>query len=159
MLWLLGDPARISFLAKSELFDHPFGWFVKGLGAIAIDRGKGDKSALEMFAKFSSTGWWLGMFPEGTRHRDGILGKPKSGMAVVAKMTQSDILPCAIVYDGPLRLGCKIKVRYGAVIPFTRLGLEDDTTRAIKMATSLVWDEVKRLKNPIIIIKRFNGAP
>ena len=142
----MGVPSRISFLAKSELFDHPLGWFVKGLGAIAIDRGKGDKDALEIFAKRSNSAWWLGVFPEGTRHRDGVLGKPKSGMSIVAKMTESDVLPCAIIYDGRLRFGCHVTVRYGNVIPYSKLGLEDNTTRALKSATNLIWDEVKRLR-------------
>jgi 1-acyl-sn-glycerol-3-phosphate acyltransferase len=145
----MGVPARISFLAKSELVDHPMGWFIKGLGAIAIDRGKGDKDALQIFAKRSCDGWWLGMFPEGTRHRDGVLGKPKSGMSLVAKMTKSDILPCAIVYDGPLRFGCHVTVRYGKVIPYAELGLEENSTRALKNATSMIWDEVKSLRGEL----------
>jgi 1-acyl-sn-glycerol-3-phosphate acyltransferase len=142
----IGVAPKISFLAKSELFSGRFGWFIKLLGAVSIDRGRGDKEKLESFGEKQLSGWWLGIFPEGTRHKDGVLGKPKSGTALIAKFTGSDILPCFIEYDGPLRLGCSIKVNFGELIPYGSLGLEDDSPRALRKATNYVWDKIVTLK-------------
>lgn len=73
----------------------------------------------------------LGIFPEGTRYKIGEPGRPKSGMALIAKMTQADILPCCVLYEPGKKFRSKTVVRFGELIPFEELGFETDSPREI----------------------------
>ena len=87
----------------------------------------------------------LGIFPEGTRYPQEAPGKPKSGMALIAKMTGADVLPCAVRYQRPLRFRSRILVRYGRVIPASELDLGEDNPRALRRCTKQVWSEILKL--------------
>ena len=61
--------------------------------------------------------------PEGTRSKDGRLGKLKSGAFVIAAKAGADILPCRIIYDTPdarMHLFCRIRICFGELIPAGR---------------------------------------
>lgn len=136
----------VHYLGKAELFDLPLvGWLFGAVGGIRVDRGRGDISAIEKCAALANSGEIIGIFPEGTRSRDGVLGRPKSGMSLIAKQTGYDILPCAVMSDRPLRFRGKITIRYGSLIDFSRLGLTEESPRALKRATKLVWEEIAAL--------------
>ena len=88
---------QIRFMAKAELFDN----FVtralcKGYDAFPVRRGAHDTAALDKAAEVLRNGEILGIFPEGTRSRDGKPGKAKQGVARIAKEAKADILPVAI---------------------------------------------------------------
>lgn len=136
----------VRFLAKEELM-HLTGltWLFSWLGIIPVSRGTGDISAIEYCAKLTREGHVLGIFPEGTRFPQGLPGKPKSGMALIAKMTQADVLPCAVEYERPLHFRSNICVRFGSLIPYTELGLDEESPRALKRATKCVWKQILQL--------------
>lgn len=133
----------IRFLAKAELSKiKGLQWLFKGLGIVPIERGNADVSAIDRCAELTREGYVLGIFPEGTRFPQNEPGRPKSGMALIAKMTKADVLPCAISYERPLRFRSKIKLKYGKLIPHSELELDDDSPRALKRATKKVWQEI-----------------
>ena len=133
----------IRYMAKAELMQiKSCAWLFKWLGIIPVDRGAADMSAIEGCANVIAEGNCVGIFPEGTRHPQFEPGKPKSGMALIAKMTKADILPCAIIYERPLRFRSKVTVKYGKLIPYEQLGLDEDNHRALKKATKKVWGEI-----------------
>src|SRR5262245_27726206 len=72
---MLTVPRRISFVGKAEYMDS---WKTKHLfpamGMIPIDRSGGEKSqaALEAAEEVLRRGELFGIFPEGTRSRDGV---------------------------------------------------------------------------------------
>ena len=74
---MLHVPRNISFVGKAEYMDS---WKTKfifpAMGMIPIDRGGGDKSqaALDTAERVLRRGELFGIFPEGTRSRDGQLG-------------------------------------------------------------------------------------
>ena len=80
-------PRRISFVGKAEYMDS---WKTKHifpmLGMIPIDRSGGKKSmvALEAAEEVLQRGELMGIFPEGTRSRDGYLYKGHTGAARLA---------------------------------------------------------------------------
>ncbi|MFV0497742.1 MAG: lysophospholipid acyltransferase family protein [Candidatus Fimivivens sp.] len=133
----------VRYLAKEELM-HISGlrWLFRWLGIIPVVRGSGDMSVISYCTERIREGHVLGIFPEGTRFPAGQPGKPRSGMALIAKMTQADVLPCAVIYERPLRFRSRIRVRFGAVVPYSELGLEEDSPRALKRATKRVWQEI-----------------
>jgi 1-acyl-sn-glycerol-3-phosphate acyltransferase len=89
---------RFAFMAKAELFRA--GWFGKFLGwvgAFPVRRGMGDRSAIRYAREVLENGQTLLLFPEGTRSRDGSLGKPQSGIGMLIKQfPDATILPLYI---------------------------------------------------------------
>ena len=115
------DFSRYRILAKKELFKNPFiDWFLGCLGAVPIDRGKGDTETIDRVIAECKRGTKVLVFPEGTRSKDGRLGKLKSGAFVIAAKAGADILPCRIIYDTPdarMHLFCRIRICFGELIP------------------------------------------
>ena len=91
---------NISFVGKAEYMDS---WKTKILfpmmGMIPIDRSGGEKSqaALDAAEAVLTRGELFGMFPEGTRSRDGSLYKGRTGAARLATKIGCPIFPVGIV--------------------------------------------------------------
>ncbi|MDA2967310.1 MAG: lysophospholipid acyltransferase family protein [Actinomycetota bacterium] len=91
---------NISFVGKAEYMDS---WKTKILfpmmGMIPIDRSGGEKSqaALDAAEGVLARGELFGMFPEGTRSRDGSLYKGRTGAARLATKIGCPIFPVGIV--------------------------------------------------------------
>jgi len=100
-LWLAAHmPHRLSFVYKRELHLIPFfGWGMATIGMINIDRSKGD-SAFEQVVKQGSAhlrdGWWIAIFPEGTRTPPGSTKRYKTGGARLAVRTSTPVIPIAL---------------------------------------------------------------
>jgi 1-acyl-sn-glycerol-3-phosphate acyltransferase len=94
---------RIRFMAKIELFRGPMGLLVKSWGAFPVRRFDADIRAMMNAEKLLKDGQVLGMFPEGTRSRTGIMGRPHPGTALIALRTGTTLLPCAITGTERLR--------------------------------------------------------
>lgn len=96
---MLNLPRNISFVGKAEYMDS---WKTRHLfpmmGMIPIDRSGGDKSqaALETAERVLRRGELFGIFPEGTRSRDGYLYKGRTGAARLALKIGCPIFPVGI---------------------------------------------------------------
>lgn len=125
-LIVLGVKRKFSFMAKEELFKFkPFALLIKSLGAFPVSRGKGDETAIENSLKAISQGRNLVIFPEGTRSKDGKLGRGKTGAALIAAKAHTDIVPVGIIFEGDkLHFRSKITVRYGK--PISSDGYSDE---------------------------------
>jgi len=78
---------HISWFGKHTLFDPPFGWFMRRLGGIPVDRRSPQSLVMQMAEKFrSSDDLILAVPPEGTRRKVGVW---KSGFYHIA--TASDV--------------------------------------------------------------------
>ena len=97
---MLTLPRRISFVGKAEYLDS---WKTKylfpAMGMIPIDRsgGESSKQALAAAEGVLRRGELFGIFPEGTRSRDGVLYKGHTGPARLAMGTGCPIYPVGIV--------------------------------------------------------------
>jgi 1-acyl-sn-glycerol-3-phosphate acyltransferase len=93
-------PRRITFVGKAEYLDD---WKTKhlfpALGMIPIDRTGGDASAraLDAAAGVLERGELFGIYPEGTRSRDGKLRKGHTGPARLALRTGAPLVPVGII--------------------------------------------------------------
>ena len=89
-------PRRITFVGKAEYMDD---WKTKfifpAMGMIPIDRGGGSAAerALNAAARVLERGELFGIYPEGTRSRDGVLHKGHTGPARLALRTNAPIVP------------------------------------------------------------------
>jgi 1-acyl-sn-glycerol-3-phosphate acyltransferase len=97
---MLTLPRRISFVGKAEYMDS---WKTKflfpALGMIPIDRkgGKSSMAALDAAEEVLRRGEFFGIFPEGTRSRDGLLYKGHTGAARLAMKVGCPLYPVGIV--------------------------------------------------------------
>ena len=86
-------PRRLQWMAKKELFVFPFHKFFTFIGSFAVDREGGGRSAVRAALKYLREGWALGIFPEGTRQREGASGEAKSGAVMLAVRGQAPVVP------------------------------------------------------------------
>lgn len=89
----------IAYMAKKELFEGGDMWefFVKILGAFAVDRTKPEIATFKTVKDVLSTSWSLGVFPQGgIRPYGSKLDEIKKGFVVIAKHAKADIVPVAI---------------------------------------------------------------
>ncbi len=97
---MLHAPRNISFVGKAEYMDS---WKTKylfpAMGMIPIDRSGGDKSqaALDTAERVLRKGELFGIFPEGTRSRDGYLYKGRTGAVRLALKVGCPIFPVGVV--------------------------------------------------------------
>ena len=96
---MLTLPRNVSFVGKAEYMDS---WKTKhifpAMGMIPIDRAGGERSqaALDTALQVLRRGELFGIFPEGTRSRDGKLHKGRSGAARLAMEVGCPIYPVGI---------------------------------------------------------------
>jgi 1-acyl-sn-glycerol-3-phosphate acyltransferase len=88
----------IHYMAKEELFKNPFlGWLIRQFGTFPVKRGTVDRTAIRQALRELKAGNPLGIFPEGTRIRREGLGRFQSGMASLALMTGTPVVPVAVI--------------------------------------------------------------
>jgi 1-acyl-sn-glycerol-3-phosphate acyltransferase len=131
----LVTPRRVVFLAKSEYFTGDgirglwMRWLFTALGAIPVQRGtqeaqEGLDSALEVL----KDGLAFGIYPEGTRSRDGRLYRGRTGVAWLALTAGCPVVPVALsgtqdiqpVGSRVPRIG-RITIRFGEPLDFSHL--------------------------------------
>ncbi|MEC7686869.1 MAG: lysophospholipid acyltransferase family protein [Candidatus Thermoplasmatota archaeon] len=87
----------VSYMSKKEHFEGAIRRLVfKQVGVIPVDREEGGKEALNGAIEILEEGGAIGIFPEGTRSRDGKMGKGKTGVARLAALTGAAVVPVAI---------------------------------------------------------------
>ena len=91
---------KYTFMAKEELFHkNPlFSWLIKRLGAFPVKRGAKDTSAIDKALESLKEGRIFVIFPEGTRSKDGTLGRAKSGVTLIAAQAKVPVVPVFIKY-------------------------------------------------------------
>jgi len=98
-LWLTtAMPRPLSFVYKRELNFLPFfGWGIATLGMINIDRQRGNafEQVVAQGSRLLARGFWVVIFPEGTRTAPGASPRYKSGGARLAVRTQTPVVPIA----------------------------------------------------------------
>jgi len=122
--WPLGlavFPHRfLRFMAKSELFWFPLGWFIGAAGAFKVHRGTADRAAIDTAVALAREGNVIAMFPEGTRRTKGLRKKftaqAHTGAARIARDAGVPLVPAGIRgTDQLVRFG-PVRVRYGAAV-------------------------------------------
>jgi 1-acyl-sn-glycerol-3-phosphate acyltransferase len=105
------------FMAKKELFDIPvFGWAIRQTNAFPVKRGAQDMSAMRHAFSLLEKRQLLLMFPEGTRSKDGKLGKARAGAGMVACHAQVPLIPVKLENTNMMSKFKKIIVKYGKPI-------------------------------------------
>ncbi len=141
---LANFPRPIHYMAKAEAFKNKFAaWLLTHLNTFPVSRGRSDKASIDYAVKLIEKGCVMGIFPEGTRSKDLKPHEPKAGLALIARQTKADILPCSLYCEKKGGLFRKVTVRYGELIKYEDLGInEDGSTRELREAAKKVMDKI-----------------
>ncbi|KAB2813139.1 1-acyl-sn-glycerol-3-phosphate acyltransferase [Pimelobacter simplex] len=127
-------PRKVVFLAKAEYFTGSGirgrlskAWF-EGLGMVPVDRSdtRAALNSLDVALDVLGRGDAFGIYPEGTRSRDGRLYRGRTGVAQLALTAGVPVVPVGLIGTDELqpvdarwpRLA-KVTVRFGAPLDFT----------------------------------------
>lgn len=130
------------FMGKEELFRIPIlGKLFYRIGAIPLDRGRGDVSAIRRALTVLNENGCMVLFPEGTRSKTGRPGRPKSGIGLLARESGAPVLPARVFNTSPIWGDEPTRIRFG--LPMKHPG---ETTRlADKHFAEAIMDEVFKL--------------
>lgn len=130
-------PRQVSFFAKSEYFTgtgvrgRAMRMFFESVGSVPVERQKQSASveALHELGRIASDGWGVGIYPEGTRSRDGRLYRGKNGVGWLALATGLPVVPVGLVGTEKLQAAdshalrpAHFEMHVGAPLHFDHLG-------------------------------------
>ncbi|WP_114422216.1 lysophospholipid acyltransferase family protein [Nocardioides houyundeii] len=153
-------PRRVVFLAKSDYFDGPGlrgalvrGWF-QGMGMLPVDRddSRAALSSLDVALEVLARGEAFGIYPEGTRSRDGRLYRGRTGMAHLALSAGVPVVPVGLSGTQELQpVGArlprlvKVRVSFGEPMDFTGADAGVPAGRARREVTDAVMARIAAL--------------
>ena len=149
-------PRRVTYVGKAEYMDD---WKTKylfpALGMIPINRSGGDAAtaALDAAAGVLERGELFGIYPEGTRARNGLLHKGHTGVARLALRTGCPIVPVGIIGSREVQPPdarfpkpfMDVTVRFGAPIDVTRYRDRSNDRLVLRQITDEVMFEIRNL--------------
>jgi len=153
-------PRPIWFMAKADLFTVPI---LKSLiprtHAFPVKRGAVDRQALRRTYELLAAGKIVNIFFEGGRSKDGLLGRPESGIAMIALRAGVPIVPTALINADRLlprkaKMVCftRLTVIFGEPLTFPHLVGEKPTREALREVSETIARKVAELL-------RAHGAP
>jgi 1-acyl-sn-glycerol-3-phosphate acyltransferase len=153
-------PRRVTYLAKAEYFTAPGigGWLSKALfsalGALPVERGtqRAAQAALDPALGVLDEGGAFGIYPEGTRSRDGRLARGKTGVAWLALTADCPVVPVAVAgTDRVQPIGARwprlrrISVTFGEPLAFPEHRGEAGKGRARREVTDRIMTAIAEL--------------
>ncbi len=147
---------RVTFVAKAEYFDdRKTAWFFRGCGQIPIRRGGGSASerALASATDVLKNGHVFGIYPEGTRTRDGYLHRGHTGVARLALRCNVPVVPIGLVGTDDVqpidarmpKLFRRVTVRFGEPIDPARYEGGANDRLALRELTDEIMYEIAQL--------------
>lgn len=99
-----------------------------------------DRNALRKGLKLLDEGKVLGLFPEGTRSKDGVVKKGLAGAGFFAMRSNATVIPCAII--GQYERSKPLTVIYGNPIEFQTLKNSKPSAQEV---TDEIMENIQRL--------------
>lgn len=97
ILAAVGMPRPFQPMARESLFRFaPFGWLIRSLYAFPVRRASADLGAIREALRRLKAGGVVLVFPEGTRTRDGSIGRLQAGPMTMAVRAGVPIVPAVI---------------------------------------------------------------
>ena len=152
-------PRRVAFLAKAEYVNTPgirgkaMKAFFETVDIIPVNRSDRSESlkALDIALEKLNEGKVFGIYPEGTRSRDGYLYRGKIGVAWLAHMTGAPVVPVGLIGTDRLQkpgsnmvYTHRFTIRLGEPMWFEKTG-EQRTGKQRRQTTNQIMDEIAQL--------------
>lgn len=118
-----GTNRPIHFLGKKELFESKFGWFFKMMHLIPVDRKNKNPEAKQAALDILEDEKVIGIFPEGTYHKEDLLLPFKPGAISFAEKTGAPIIPFAM--DSTFKFRCRPIIKFGKPIYVNKIKDKD----------------------------------
>ncbi len=133
----------ICFMAKIELFKKPIlGWLMPRIKAFPVKRGSNDRQAIRRGLELLRQGEALGIFPEGTRHRDGLDHEVFSGVAYFAMKGNAPVVPVGVHIGKGIRPVARVRIGDSMVL---EQSAGRTSQEALNEKTGLVMTAIKGL--------------
>jgi 1-acyl-sn-glycerol-3-phosphate acyltransferase len=147
---------RVTFVAKAEYFDDAkTAWFFRSCGQIPIRRegGSASERALASATEVLRSGKVFGIYPEGTRTRDGLLHRGHTGVARLALRCNVPIVPVGLIGTDDVqpvdsrfpKLFRRVVVSFGEPIDPARYAGREHDRLALRELTDEVMYEIAQL--------------
>lgn len=126
-------------------------WFGEFGGMIPVDREDARAAArsLELAEEHLASGGAFGIYPEGTRSRDGMLHKGRTGVGRLAAATDATVVPCALTGTDKVQpIGARglrphrVTVRFAPPVDVAALKEQHVKARLYRAITDEVMDAV-----------------
>ena len=153
-------PRKVVFLAKAEYFTGTGlkgrlsrAWF-EGLGMVPVDRNdtRAALNSLDTALEVLGRGEAFGIYPEGTRSRDGRLYRGRTGVAQLALTAGVPVVPVGLIgtddlqpVDTRLPRLAKVTVRFGEPLDFAGRFEGIAPGRARREVTDAIMDGIHAL--------------
>ena len=114
----------VHFMAKDEMHHWPIiGWLADRSGVFWVRRGEGDRAAQRLALQLLGQGKPIGIFPEGTRSRDGRVREGRAGATLLAIRSGALLVPVGIagshrLFPGDSRLPRRSRLTFRIGEPF-----------------------------------------
>ena len=153
-------PRKVIFLAKEDYFTGTGvkgalirGWF-EGIGMVPVDRDdtKAALASLDIALEVLGRGEAFGIYPEGTRSRDGRLYRGRTGVAHLALTSGAPVVPVGVIGTENIQpLGttfprrAEVTLRFGEPLRFEGRYDGVPAGRARREVTDVVMNEIQKL--------------
>ncbi|MGZ4615386.1 MAG: lysophospholipid acyltransferase family protein [Actinomycetes bacterium] len=156
----LAVPRRVVFLAKAEYWEGrslaslPRRAFFRAFEAVPVERDqqRDAQASLDLAAQVLARGDAFGIYPEGTRSRDGRLYRGRTGVGWLALSTGALVLPVALIgTDRVQPIGAKVprihrvRVRFGEPVDPKDYADVRSPGQARRQITDTVMDRIAAL--------------
>lgn len=151
---------KVVFLAKEDYFTGTGvkgalirGWF-EGIGMVPVDRDdtKAALASLDIALEVLGRGEAFGIYPEGTRSRDGRLYRGRTGVAHLALTSGAPVVPVGVIGTENIQpVGTRfprraeVTLRFGAPLHFEGRYDGVPAGRARREVTDVVMNEIQKL--------------
>lgn len=149
VLWVIVVRQRLCFMSKKEMFNNKIlAWLLKKLDVFPVDREGKDLKAIKTAIKTVKENRVLGIYPEGTRSKDGTPQQAKPGVSYIARSAKCDVVPAAIKCKGKLRPFKRVKMVVGNPISNATLfdGVEKNDLQTpadrIMSEIKILWENI-----------------
>jgi 1-acyl-sn-glycerol-3-phosphate acyltransferase len=153
-------PRRVGYLAKAEYFTGTGirGWLTRtlftALGAMPVHRqtNRAAQEALDTAMTVLRAGGGFGIYPEGTRSRDGKLARGKTGVAWLALTAGCPVVPVAVAGTDKIQpIGAswpwphRFSVTFGEPLTFPEYAGKANNGKARREVTDRIMEAIAEL--------------
>lgn len=166
-------PRPVVFIAKKEYWTGTGvrgvltrAWFT-AMRSIPVERGthRAAQASLDAALQLLKDGQAFGIYPEGTRSRDGRLYRGKTGVGWLALSAQVPVVPCVMIgTDRLLPIGSRmprltrVTVKFGEPLTFPPPSTGTTAAQARRAATDQVMEAIAAM-SPQELAGVYNEAP